>query len=120
MPLLTANWMMIIIKKGISSVMMSYILVFILMKRAIAEKGFVNDVQLNAKYVCSEAAKEIFTVKSGVQCNHRCLRRRCNLLNYNTKEGKRDNCEVFTDNGECYTVFDQEDWNAMAVEVNYL
>ena len=87
---------------------------FFFIQRAFSHKGFVDDVLIDTKVVCPVTAKEVFTVKSEIQCTHRCLRKKCKMLNYYMKEGTEENCEVFTGTDECSTAIDQLDWKAVS------
>ena len=60
---------------------------------------------------------EAFFVQSEIQCTHRCLRKKCKLLNYNTKTKDIENCEIFTDIGDCSILTDQEGWKAIIFQV---
>ena len=92
-------------------------LLFLFIKHAIFDRGFINDLHTNRKFQCARSVKEVFTVNSQIQCSHRCLRRSCSRLNYNMKNGEKDNCEVFTEIGECSDLSGQDGWKAIKFEV---
>ena len=62
---------------------------------ACCDKGYVVDVLKDKRFSCAKAFKETFTVTSEIQCTNKCLRKKCRLLNYNTKKKAMHNCEVF-------------------------
>ena len=97
------------------------ILIFFFIRLVILEKrGYVSEVKMNMKTQCVGSTKEVFTVKREMQCVHYCLRKRCNLLNYNTKGATKDNCEVMKKVGKCTELSDQSDWKLMSVLVRDL
>ena len=79
-------------------------------------KGHVTDVLINRRFSCPRASKEIHKIESEIQCTHRCLRKRCKVLNYNAKEENRENCEIIT--GECSSKSNEENWKAVTLQVN--
>ena len=93
-------------------------LVFIFTKYVVLDNGSVKDVFMNAKFNCPRAAMEAFIVHSEIQCTHRCLRKKCRLLNYKKNAKDIENCEVFTGIADYIVVPDQEDWKAMIFEVS--
>ena len=81
-------------------------------------KGFVSEVLANKKFVCQSTNKKVYTVKSEIQCAHRCLQNdNCELLNFNTEEDINDNCEIFSQSNGCSTKFGKEKWKAMRFQV---
>ena len=100
--------------------MVNFWLLFFFIKSAIFDRGFVNDVHTNMKFQCAGSMKEVFTVKSELQCSHRCLYRSCSRLNYKIKREEKDNCEVFTKDGECTALSDQDGWKAIIFKVQAL
>ena len=99
------------------SLVVKVTILFLLAKPAILGSGFVKDVLMNKKIDCPRATKELLTMKSEMQCVHRCLRNKCMQLNYNVDEKVR-NCEVLTGITECSAVAHQINWKAMIFEVN--
>ena len=97
--------------------LMNIVLVSFFIKSAIFERGFVSDVHINKKFKCGGSFKEIFTVKSEIECSHRCLRRSCSRLNYNMKKGEKENCEVFPKVDDCSIIPGQDDWKAANFKV---
>ena len=81
-------------------------------------KGFVSEVLANKKFDCQSTNKKVYTVKSEIQCAHRCLQNdNCELLNFNTEEDINDNCEIFSQSNGCSTKFGKEKWKAMRFQV---
>ena len=97
--------------------LINFFLVAFTIKFAVGSEGFVNEVTINEKFVCPKAFKETVSVTSEIQCTHRCLQRKCKLLNYHTKQGSHDNCEIYTDDSQCVTVVNQDKWKAMNFQV---
>ena len=83
---------------------------------ACCDKGYVVDFLKDKRFSCAKAFKETFTVTSEIQCTNKCLRKKCRLLNYNTKEKAMHNCEVI--NGQCSTIVSHENWKAVTFQVN--
>ena len=92
-------------------------LVFLFIKYAVLDNGSVKEVFMNAKFSCPRAAMEAFVVQSEIQCTHRCLRKKCRLLNYKKNAKDIENCEVFTGIADYSLISDQEGWKAMIFEV---
>ena len=97
---------------------MKLLLLLVLIKHAYSERGFVKDVYLNMKFQCARSVKEAFTVNSEIQCSHHCLRKSCTRMNYNTKKGEIENCEVFTETCGCWNLSHRDDWKTFGFEVN--
>ena len=100
--------------------LVSMMLLFFFIKPVILDKGFVSEVKMNTKVQCAGSSTEVFTVKSEIQCTHKCLRKRCNLLNYNAKRGGKDNCEVLKKVRKCTESFHQHGWTSMTFVVKKL
>lgn len=92
------------------------IIILFLIKNSICDKGFVNEVFLNKRFYCAHGSNETSTVTSQIQCIHRCLRKKCELLNYNVNQGMKDNCEVFTLTIDCAIMTNQENWMAVGFQ----
>ena len=92
-------------------------LLFLFIKHAIFDRGFINYVHTNKKFHCARSVKEVFTVEGEIQCSHICLQGSCRRLNYNMKNGEKENCEVFTKVRECSVTSNQGDWKAAIFEV---
>ena len=81
-------------------------------------KGFVSEVLAGKKFDCPSTTKKVYTVKSEIQCTHRCLQSdNCELLNYNTEEDTNENCEIFSQSNGCSTERGKERWKAMRFQV---
>ena len=100
-----------------AALLVNMILFFFLIKPVILDKGYVSEVKINTKVQCASSSTEVFTVKSEMQCAHQCLRKKCNLLNYNAERGKEDNCEVLRKVGKCTEFFHQFGWKLMTFVV---
>ena len=87
-------------------------------KYSMFDKGSITDVHMNKKFACPLAAMESFFVKSEIQCTHRCLRRKCKLLNYKNEGTDSENCEVFMESGGCSIEMNQKNWKAVTLEVS--
>ena len=92
-------------------------LIFIIIKNAIMDTGIINDVYENKKFYCEGDSKHVFVVKSQIQCIHRCLSKKCKLLNYKTVESGTENCEVFTEGSQRLSIIYEENWMAMQFQV---
>ena len=91
---------------------------FCLIKVAALKKGFPSEVLDGEKYDCPLANKKIYTVKSEIQCTHRCLQNdACELINYSTGTDVKGNCEIFTEVKECSTKVRRKKWIAMRFQV---
>ena len=99
------------------SITLKITLIFYSIKLAVSDSGFPSDVLINKKFSCPQAAKEVFIVKSEMQCTQRCLRKKCKLLNYNMEVKDENNCEVFTSTNDCSTVIGVEGWKAVTFQV---
>ena len=85
---------------------------------ACEKKGFVSEVLANKKFHCQSTNKKVYTVKSEIQCTHRCLQNdNCELLNFNTEEDINDNCEILSQSNGCSTKIGKEKWKAMRLQV---
>ena len=94
------------------------IFLFCLIKVAAVKKGFPSEVFNDEKYDCPSINKKIYTVKSEIQCTHRCLQNdACELINYNTEREVKGNCEIFTEAKECSTKVRGKKWTAMRFQV---
>ena len=81
-------------------------------------KGFVSEVLADKKFNCPSTTKKVYTVKSEIQCTHRCLQSdNCELLNYNTEEDINGNCEIFSQSNGCSTELGKGKWKAMRFQV---
>ena len=99
------------------AVMMKMVTILLLIQPVFLDQGYVSEVKMNKKVQCAGSSKDTFTVKGEMQCTHHCLRQRCNLLNYSTKRGEKDNCEVMKKVGTCSELHDQSDWKLMTFVV---
>ena len=91
---------------------------FCLIDIVASRKGFPSDVFNDEKYDCPLANKKIYTVKSEIQCTHRCLQNdACELINYSTGTDVKGNCEIFTEAKECSTKVRRKKWIAMRFQV---
>ena len=114
------GWMLLFsIPVNMVTVTIKLKLVFLFIKYAVLDKGSTKDVFVNAKNYCPRAAMRAYFVKSDIQCTHRCLRKKCKLLNYKKKAKDIENCEIFSDIGDCSVIPDQEGWKAMIFEVKW-
>ena len=94
---------------------------FCLIDIAASRKGFPSQVFTDEKYDCPLANKKIYTVKSEIQCTHRCLQNdACELINYNTEKDVKENCEIFTQVNECSTKVIKKRWIAMRFQVCFI
>ena len=100
-----------------TALLVKTLLMFFLIKLVILENGYVSEVKMNTKAHCYGFSKEVVTVKSEMQCVHNCLRKRCNLLNYNAKGKKKENCEVMKKVGKCKELSHQSEWKLMTFVV---
>ena len=93
-------------------------LLFLIRNISCDRKGFVSEVLANNKFDCQSINKKVYTVKSEIQCTHRCLQNdNCELLNFNTEEDINDNCEIFSQSNGCSTKIGKEKWKAMTFQV---
>lgn len=104
-------------KNMMTVLMMKMLLVLFFIKYVICAKGFVDEILLNRRFYCPLSFSETSTVTSEIQCTQRCLRKECKLLNYNTKQGKKDNCEIYAHTNECSTLINQDNWKAVSFQV---
>ena len=82
------------------------------------KKGFVSEVFANKKFDCPSASRKVHTVKSEIQCTHRCLQyENCELMNYNSEKEIKNNCEVFSHSNGCSTKLGKKKWRAMRFQV---
>ena len=82
------------------------------------KKGLVSEVLVNSKFDCPSASRKIYTVKSEIQCTHRCLQNdNCELLNYNSEKENSDNCEIFSQSNGCTAKLGKKKWKAMSFQV---
>ena len=62
------------------------------------QKGFVEDIVVERKYLCNSSKKLTYSVESQIQCVSRCsMQESCNLMNYKEAIGQsspKHNCEV--------------------------
>ena len=80
----------------------------------------MTEVLDDKKYDCPATGKEIFSVKSEIQCTHRCLHHDgCKMLNYNTEKEVKENCEIITNLSKCTTKTGMKDWKVMLLQVAY-
>ena len=117
-PTFLEKWLVIKATISMTSVATNFTFVVFFIKIAISKTGFTDEILMDKKFHCIGHATEVFTVKSEIQCAHLCLRRRCNLLNYNTV-GRKENCEVIADGRLCSTAIDQKHWKAMVFKVRF-
>ena len=86
-----------------------------------SRKGFPSQVFDDEKFDCPSANKKVYTVKSQIQCTHRCLQNdACELINYNTERDVKENCEIFTQVNECSTKVWKKGWIAMQFQVRII
>ena len=102
-----------------ASVATRFICIFFLVKSVISDTGFIDEILMDKKFHCSGHTTELFSVKSEIQCAHRCSRKKCNQLNYNTV-GSKENCEVIAGGRLCSMAIDQKYWKAMVFKVKLL
>ena len=94
------------------------LLLFCLIDIATSRKGFPSQVFDDEKFDCPLANKKVYTVKSQIQCTHRCLKNdACELINYNTERDAKENCETFTQVNKCSTKVWKKKWIAMQFQV---
>ena len=80
------------------------------------KKGFVSEVLVDKKFDCPKTNRRVYTVKSEIQCTHRCLQNEdCELLNYNTEKEINENCEVFNGSIDCSTKKQKHGWKGLKV-----
>ena len=76
--------------------LISYLLTSVL--SVIAQKGFVEEIVAERKYLCESNNKAIYSVSSQIQCVSKCsMEENCNLMNYKGVIGQssqKQNCEV--------------------------
>ena len=90
----------------------------LLLARNIASerKGFVSEAVIDKKFDCPSTTKKVYTVKSEIQCTHRCLQSdNCELLNFNTDKEIIENCEVFSGPSDCSTKNQKHGWKGLKV-----
>ena len=90
----------------------------LLLIRTIASerRGFVSEVLVDKKFDCPKASRRVYTVKSEIQCTHRCLQNKnCELLNYNTEKEINENCEVFNGSSDCSNIKQKSGWKGLKV-----
>ena len=91
---------------------------FCLIDIVASRKGFPSEVFNDEKYDCPSINKKIYTVKSVIQCTHRCLQNdACELINYNTERDVKGNCEIFIQANECYITVRRKKRTAMRFQV---
>ena len=100
------------------------IFLFCFIKIAASRQGFASEIFNDEKYDCPLANKKVYTVKSEIQCTHRCLNMdTCDFINYNTEEDVKQNCEILKQVNQCSTKLSRKRWIAMRFQVftiNYL
>ena len=91
---------------------------FSIIDNVVSKKNFLFEMFDGEKYDCPSINKKIYTVKSEIQCTHRCLQNdACELINYNTERDVKENCEIFTEAKECSTKVRRKKWTAMRFQV---
>ena len=100
-----------------ASIAKKFIFVVFFIKSVISDTGSINEIFMDKHFDCIGDGTAVFSVKSEIQCAHLCLRKKCNLLNYNTVKGRNENCEVITDGRHCSKAVDQKHWIAMVFKV---
>ena len=94
------------------------LILFLLLKFATPEKGFVAEYFEGKKFEFPGTKETIYSVKSEIQCAHRCLQHKnCELLNYNIDSKAIQNCEIFTEMSTCATMIENEAWKAIQFKV---
>lgn len=95
-----------------------YFVVSIFISFISARKGITTEIFMNRKFVCQSMTKKVFSVRSEIQCHHRCLREeKCEALNFNTENEARENCEVFNDGKKCTSEITMDGWKAIEFQV---
>ena len=98
--------------------MFRILVLFCFIKFTTSKKGFVTEILEDKKFDCPLKDKKIYSVKSEIQCTHRCLQHeQCELLNYNIGKEEKDNCEIFTNLSKCSTRNGMKEWKAIRFKV---
>ena len=94
------------------------IFLFTIFKSGASNKGLITEVLEDKKYDCPVKGKKLFSVKSEIQCTHRCLKSdECQMINYNTEKESKENCEIITNLSKCTTKTGMRGWRAMLLQV---
>lgn len=96
------------------------VLILLLVKYISCNGGSAREVLVGKKFFSPLASGETLTVMTEIQCVHRCLRKVCRHVNYNTEPGMKDNCEIYPTakhDIEFSTLVDQENWKAIIFQV---
>ena len=95
-----------------------FFLLWFFVKVAASRKGFISEVLINKRFDCPLASRMVYTVKSQLQCTHRCLQNdMCELISYNTDQTSTRNCEILTQVNQCTDTLRRENWVAMIFQV---
>ena len=93
-----------------------FALLWLIRIAASERKGFVSEVLVDNKFNCPKTSRRVYTVKSEIQCTHRCLQNEnCELLNFNTEKEINKNCEVFNGSSDCSTKKQKHGWKGLKV-----
>ena len=98
--------------------MKPFFLLWFFIRVTSSRNGFISEVLINKRFDCPLASKKVYTVKSELQCTHRCLHDdMCELISYNTEQNVEGNCEVASQLSKCSIEHEMVGWNAVKFKV---